>query len=110
MSLLVIAASSKRINQTISCNIHSIRRQHYSSKQIKSKPLTNIIATKILKELYTNNEHKTDKTKLISNAINIYESINEPRDYIAVNAFIKICLNVKNPSKISLIWKDIEIL
>ena len=66
-------------------------------------------ATKILKSIHSKNEENRENPKVTSNA-HIYNSINEQKDYIVINAFLKMFLHYQHPEKISLIWNDIDIL
>ena len=72
--------------------------------------LTNIIATKILKSMFSQNESNPDNPKMGHSALSVYDSITEPRDYIVINAMIKMCHHFKSPEKVLSIWKDLESL
>eukprot|EP01083_Nonionella_stella_P009098 26367_1 len=101
---------SYRKLQSKICLVHVFvtRSTHTSMKQRKS--LSNIVATKILKSLYTKHQNNTTNSKLILSATSVYNSVDEAKDYIVINAFLKICLHFKHPDKVSMLWSDIESL
>ena len=75
--------------------------------------LSNIGGTKILKSMLVKFEQDAAANQNVaSSALKVYTSINEARDYIAINSLFKLCALAQRPDTLGheLVWAEMSAL
>ena len=78
--------------------------------------MDNVLATKLIKELYSKkkgkrqSERSRSREDIIDEAFQIFESIEGPKNHFSVNTLLTFCLRFKCPDRIGSVWADIAAL
>ena len=83
-----------------------------SFNKIKTTGITNIYATKSLKNLYPKSNKITiaESSKILQNAFDIYNNIMEKKNHFTINTMLKLLFELQNSEKVLSIWDDIKSL
>eukprot|EP01084_Bolivina_argentea_P049566 91150_1 len=103
-------------------NAKFVRHQRRFFSLEPKRTVDNFTANKLIKDIHNKlieerYNHKVQpstaskqQNESISEIFDIYNQINEPRNYFIINTMLKVCFDLNVQSEISNLWKDIEIL